>query len=175
MSSVWTGEGPTRRRKSDRLRISIVVVILLLLEFYLRPSLIQGRGMPDFLLLALWILCLRLPPGWAAVVGLVVGATIDILSPARFGANMIAHVLLGFTAAWGRAVFFADHVIVNAGLFFVGTWLRNIMVLALSGAALGTLTAEALVWGPVQGLTTALVGTVIVILFRDWLAIRVER
>ncbi len=152
-----------------------MVVILLLLEFYLRPSLVQGRGMPDFLLLALLILCLRLPPGWAAVAGLVVGATIDVLSPARFGANMIAHVLLGFGAAWGRAVFFADHVIVNVGLFFVGTWLRNILVLLLSGAAIGTLSAEAALWGPLQGLTTAMVGTVIVILFRDWLAIRIDR
>lgn len=175
MSNVWTGEGPTRRRRSDRLRISLVVMILLLLEFYLRPSLVQGRGMPDFLLLALLLLCLRFPPGWAAVIGLVVGATIDLLTPARFGANMIAHVLLGFTAAWGRAVFFADHVIVNAGLFFVGTWIRNLLVLLLSGATLGALTAEALIWGPLQGLTTALVGTVIVILFRDWLAIRIER
>ncbi len=175
MSNVWTGEGPSHRRRSDRLRISLVIGILLLLEFYLRPSLIEGRGMPDFLLLALLILCLRLSPGWAAVMGLLVGATLDVLTPARFGANMIAHVILGYSAAWGRAVFFADHVIVNAGLFFVGTWVRNLLVLLLSGAAIARLGAEAAMWGPLQGLTTAMVGTVIVILFRDWLAIRIER
>ena len=134
MSNVWTGEGPTRRRRSDRLQISLVIGILLLLEFYLRPSLVEGRGMPDFLLLTLLILCLRLSPGWAAVTGLLVGATIDVLTPARFGANMLVHTLIGYASAWGRAVFFADHVVVAAGLFFAGTWIRNLLVLLLSGA-----------------------------------------
>lgn len=175
MSSVWTGEGPTRRRRSDRLQISLVIGILLLLEFYLRPSLVEGRGMPDFLLLALLILCLRLSPGWAAVVGLLVGGTIDVLTPARFGANMLVHVLIGYAAAWGRAVFFADHVIVAAGLFFAGTWVRNLLVLLLSGATLPRLGAEAALWAPLQGATTALVGTAVIILFRDWLAIRIDR
>jgi rod shape-determining protein MreD len=175
MSSVWTGEGPSRRRRSDRLQISMVIGILLLLEFYLRPSLVEGRGMPDFLLLSLLILCLRLSPGWAAVAGLLVGATIDVLSPARFGANMLVHVLLGFSSAWGRAVFFADHVVVAAGLFFVGTWVRNLLVLLLSGATLGRLGAEAVIWGPLQGASTTLVGIVVLILFSNWLAIRIDR
>lgn len=175
MSMLWTGEGPGRRRRSDRMRISLVIAILLLLEFYLRPSLIDSRGMPDFLLLALLLLCLRLSPGWAAVAGLIVGLTIDVLSPARFGSNMIAHVLLGYGASWGRAVFFADNVVVNAGLFFAGTWLRNMLVLFLSGATIGQLGSEALIWAPLQGITTALVGVVVVILFHDWLAIRIDK
>lgn len=153
----------------------MVIGILLLLEFYLRPSLVEGRGMPDFLLLALLLLCLRLSPGAAAVVGLCVGIVMDVLSPARFGANMLAHVLLGWGAAWGRAVFFADNLAVNAGLFFVGTWVRNLLVLLLSGATLGTLGAEAFFWSPLQGLTTAIVGVVVVVLFRDWLALRIDR
>ncbi|MCA9767453.1 MAG: rod shape-determining protein MreD [Gemmatimonadetes bacterium] len=175
MSNVWTGEGPTRRRRSDRLQISLVIGILLLLEFYLRPSLVEGRGMPDFLLLTLLILCLRLSPGWAAVTGLLVGATIDVLTPARFGANMLVHTLIGYASAWGRAVFFADHVVVAAGLFFAGTWIRNVLVLLLSGAPVARLGAEAVFWGPLQAGSTALVGTAVVILFRDWLAIRIDR
>lgn len=175
MSNVWTGEGPRRRRSSDKLRIAIVISMLVLLEFYLRPSLVEGRGMPDFLLLALLLLCLRISPGAAALAGLAVGIVVDVLSPARFGANMLAHVLLGSGAAWGRAVFFADNVAVNAGLFFVGTWVRNILVLVLSGTTLAQLGAEALLWAPLQGLTTALVGVVVVLLFREWLAIRIER
>lgn len=175
MSNLWTGEGPRRRRSSDQLRIGLVITILLLLEFYLRPSLVEGRGVPDFLLLGLLLLCLRFSAGTAALMGLVVGLVIDVLSPARFGANMIAHVALGYGAAWGRAVFFADNVAVNAGLFFVGTWFRNIAVLALSGASLGRIGAEAVFWGPLQGISTAAVGLLIVVLFRDWLAIRIER
>jgi rod shape-determining protein MreD len=175
VSNLWTGEGPRYRRSSDRVRVTLVIAILLLLEFYLRPSLIEGRGMPDFLLLALLLFCLRVSPGVAALVGLCVGFVIDVLAPARFGANMLAHVLLGWGAAWGRAVFFADNLAVNAGLFFVGTWVRNMLVLLLSGTSLGVLGAEALVWSPLQGITTAMVGVVVVILFRDWLAIRFDR
>ncbi len=175
MSNVWTGEFRQFRRSSDRLRVAIVIGLLLLLEFYLRPSLVEGRGMPDFLLLALLLLCLRLRPGMAAIVGLLVGSVIDVLSPARFGANMLAHTLLGWGAAWGRAVFFADNIAVNAGLFFFGTWVRNMLVLLLIGAALARLGVEAILWSPLQGLTTAVVGVLVVLFFRDWLAIRIER
>jgi hypothetical protein len=111
----------------------------------------------------------------AAVVGLLVGIVMDVLVPARFGANMLAHVLLGWGAAWGRGVFFADNLAVNAGLFFIGTWVRNMLVLLLSGTTLGALGSEAIFWSPLQGITTAMVGVVVVILFRDWLAIRIER
>lgn len=175
MSSVWTGEFQRVRRSSDRFRVALVLLILLLLEFYLRPSLIEGRGMPDLLLLALLLLCLRLSPGMAAMAGLTVGFVIDVLTPSRFGAAMLAHVILGWGAAWGRGVFFADNIAVNAGLFFVGTWVRNILVLFLSGTTMSALGAEALVWSPLQGITTAAVGIVVVMMFRDWLAIRIER
>lgn len=175
MSNVWTGEAPRMRRSSDRLRVALVIGILLLVEFYLWPSLVESRGAPDFLLLALLLLCLRASPGTAAVMGLAVGLVIDVLSAGRFGANILAHVMIGWAAAWGRAVFFADNIAVNAGLFFVGTWVRNLLVLLLSGATVGTLVSEALLWSPMQGLGTALVGVVVVVLFRDWLAIRIER
>ena len=65
-------------------------------------------------------------------------------------------------------------MLVNAGLFFVGTWLRNMLMLAISGASLGELAVEATIWAPIQGATTALTGLLIVVLFRDWLAIRAE-
>jgi rod shape-determining protein MreD len=148
--------------------------MLLLLEFYLRPSLVEGRWVPDFLVLALLLLCLRSRPGVAAIYGLLVGVVIDVLTPARFGANMLAHVLVAWTAAWGRAVFFPDNVVVNAGVFFVGTWVRNMLVLVLSGTTLSQLGMEAVFWSPLQGASTAAVGVVIVLLFRDWLAIRID-
>ncbi len=174
MSHVWTGEGPRGRRRSDRLQVALVIGLLLIVEFYLRPSLIEGRGMPDLLLLSLLLMAIRLPPGYAAVAGLVTGFIIDVLSPARFGANLLAHVLIGWGAAWGRAVFFADNLVVNAALFFGATWVRNILVLLLSGTSLGGLGAEALMWGPLQGATTAITGVLVVILFRERLAIRIE-
>jgi len=175
VSHVWTGTGPGRgRRRSDRLQVGVVILILLGLEFYLRPSLIAGRGMPDLLLLVLVLLSIRTSPGKAAVIGLIVGFVMDVLTPARFGANILAHVLVAFSAAAGRAVFFPDHLLVNAGLFFIATWVRNLLVLVFAGTSLGALGAEALMWAPLQGLTTAMAGTLIVLLFRDWLAIRIE-
>lgn len=174
MSHVWTGTGPRGRRRSDKAQVALVVLILLGLEFYLRPSLIAGRGMPDFLLLVLVLLAIRGSPGRAAVIGLVIGFLMDVLTPARFGANILAHVLVGFSAAAGRAVFFPDHLLVNAALFFIATWVRNLLVLVLAGTSWSGLGAEALMWAPLQGLTTAMVGSVIILLFRDWLAIRIE-
>jgi rod shape-determining protein MreD len=175
MSHVWTGTGPGRgRRRGDRLQVAVVVLILLGLEFYLRPSLIAGKGMPDLLLLVMVLLAIRTSPGKAALIGLVGGFVMDVLTPAHFGANILAHVLVGFSAAAGRAVFFPDHLLVNAGLFFIATWVRNLLVVTLAGTSLAAFGAEALMWAPLQGLTTAMVGTVIILLFRDWLAIRIE-
>ena len=174
MSSVWTGEGPRHRRSSDKFRVAVVIVGLLLLEFYLRPSLVEGRGMPDFLLLGLLILAIRQRPGSAAMTGFAVGFLVDVLTPARFGAGILAHVLVGWGAAWGRSVFFADNLLVTAGVFFVGTWLRNLFVLLFSGTSPGRMLTEMLLWSPLQGLTTAAVGVVVVMLFRDWLAIRMD-
>ncbi len=175
MSHVWTGEGPRGRRRNDGFQAGLVILILLGLEFYLRPSLIEGRGMPDFLLVALVLLAIRTGPGTAALIGLGVGLLMDVLTPARFGANMLAHVLVGWSAAVGRAIFFPDNLVVNAGLFFLATWVRNVLVLTVAGTSWAELGAEMVLWAPLQGLTTAMVGTVIVLLFRDWLAIRIER
>ena len=166
------------RSSSDRgegVRVATVLVILLLLEFYLRPSLTDWRGMPDFLVLALLLLAIRQQPGAAAVTGLVVGLLADVLTPARFGAGILAHVVVGWGASWGRGIFFADNLVVNAALFFVGTWVRDVLVQVLSGTSLSQLWIEAIWWAPLQGATTAAVGIAIVLLFREWLAIRIER
>lgn len=161
--------------RGEGVRAAVVLVILLLLEFYLRPSLTDWRGMPDFLVLALLLLAIRQPPGSAAVTGFLIGLLVDILTPARFGAGILAHVLVGWGAAWGRGIFFADNLFVNAALFFVGTWLRDVVVQILSGTSLTQLWVEAIWWAPLQGATTAAVGVLFVLLFREWLAIRIEQ
>ncbi len=163
-----------RGRAPSRWRLVAAVCLLLLLEFYVRPSLIAGRGMPDFLMLVLLLLAMRQPPGLAAVTGLVVGTIADVLTPARFGAGMLAHTIVAWSASWGRAIFFPDNLLVNAGVFFFGTWLRNVLVLVLSGTPPGQLLIEALVWSPLQGLSTALAGVFVVVVLRDWFAIRID-
>ena len=37
-----------------------------------------------------------------------------------------AHTVVGYLAAWGRAVFFADNMLVNAAFVAVGLWVRDL-------------------------------------------------
>ncbi|HEY4101592.1 MAG TPA: rod shape-determining protein MreD [Gemmatimonadales bacterium] len=163
-----------RSRRSDRWRVVFVLVLLMFLEFYLRPSLFESHAAPDFLLLVLLLLAIRERPGAGAFTGFIIGLVIDALTPARFGAGILAHVLVGWGAAWGRGLFFADNLLVNAALFFVGTWVRDLLVLLFSGTPLHALPSELLVWAPLQALTTAIAGVIVVAVFRDWLAIRID-
>lgn len=167
-----------RRRRGhagDRLRVAFVLLILLLLEFYLRPSIVAGQhGLPDFLILMLLLLAIREEPGIGALTGFVIGLVIDVMNPARFGAGMLANVLVGWGAAYGRSIFFADNILVNGALFFIGTWVRDVLMLLFSGTPLRALPVEVLLWAPLQAVSTAVVGVIVVVVFRNWLAIRIE-
>ncbi|HKP30287.1 MAG TPA: rod shape-determining protein MreD [Gemmatimonadales bacterium] len=152
----------------------LVLAVLILLHFYLRPRLYAGRGAPDFLLLALLILAFRSRPGGAAIAGFLVGLVEDVLSPSRFGAAMLANTLVAYVAAWGRAVFFADNLLVNFGLFALGTWLRNLLVFLVSGVGVGAFLASVTMWGTLQALSTALAGTLVILAIRHRVDFRLE-
>lgn len=174
MTGFRAGERNRRTRSTDRFRVGLVVLLLVFADAYLVPSVVAGAWVPDLLLLSLLLLAIRQTPGRAAVIGFVIGLVMDVLTPAHFGAGILSHVLVGWGAAWGRSVFFADNLFVNAALFLIGTWVRNLLVLVLSGTALPELLVQLAVWSPLQGLSTAAVGVLVVILFRDWLAIRID-
>jgi rod shape-determining protein MreD len=160
-------------RKTDRYRYILVLVGLVVLHFTVRARLGGDRIAPDFLLLALLIYTIRAQPGRSAAAGFVIGLLRDALTPASFGAGALAHTLVGYLSSWAKAVFFAENVFVNGCLFFAGTWLRNLIVLLASGRIAGAqLGWELLVWSPLQSLTTAAVGIVVLWLFSGWLAIR---
>lgn len=154
--------------------MALVLLLLVVAHFYVRPRLWDDRTAPDFLLLALLLFAIRSRPGAAAVAGFVVGLVTDVLSPARFGAGALAHTLVGYLAAWGRAVFFPDNLLVNAGLFALGTWLRTLIVLVASGVAAGELLNTIAIWSPIQAVLTAFAGVVVVLTFREWLSLRLE-
>jgi rod shape-determining protein MreD len=160
------------RRGSGQLLLGFA--LLAALHFYVRPRLWDSRVAPDFLLLALMLVAIRARPGIAALAGFIVGVVNDVLTPASFGAGALAHTVVGYLAAWGRAVFFPDNLLVNAGLFAGGVMLRNTLMLLASGTPAGQLSAGLLVWAPLQAITTAVAGTVILLLFRNWFAIRIE-
>lgn len=160
--------------RSDRTRLFLVLGLLVTLQFALRPRLGNPRIAPDFLMTALLVYCIRSRPGDAAVAGFVIGLAGDALNPASFGAGALAHTVVGYLAAWGRAVFFADNLLVNAGFFAAGLWLRDLILLLASNTPADRLVVELGLWSPLEALTTAAAGAAILLLFRRWLDIRLE-
>jgi rod shape-determining protein MreD len=160
--------------RARRIRFALVMLLLVGLQFYVRPRLWSVRVAPDFLMLGLMIFAIRSRPGAAAVAGFIIGFASDALTPARFGAAMLAETLVGYTAAWGRAVFFADNLLVNAGFIAAGVWLRDLLVLVASGTGGRELAAQLFLWSPLLALSTAVTGVLVLALFRDWLDIRLE-
>jgi len=162
-------------RRSDRYRFVVILAALVVLQFSLRPRLGDDRMAPDFLLVALLIYTIRAQPGKSAAAGFVVGLLRDALTPASFGAGALAHTLVGYLSAWSKAVFFAENLFVNGCLFFAGTWVRNLVMAVASGKMRGGMLGwELLVWSPIQSLTTALVGVLVLWLFGRHLAIRMS-
>lgn len=158
-----------------RVRLVAVLLLLLVLHFVLRPFLGDVRVAPDLLLLALLAYAIQARPGHAAIAGFIVGLVADSLTPVAFGAGILAHTCVGYLAAWGKAVFFAESLPVSAGFFFVGSWLRDLMVLVAGGHMTeGTLFWQLVVWSPLKALTTAAVGAVVLVLFRQWLDVRIR-
>jgi rod shape-determining protein MreD len=160
-------------RRGD-LRLYLGFLLLAALQFYVRPRVWDGRAAPDFLFLALMLIAVRARPGIAALAGFLTGLMSDVLSPASFGAAALAHTVVGYLAALGRSVFFPDNLLINAGLFAVGVWVRNALVLLASGTPSGQLSAGLFVWSPLQALSTAVAGAFLLLLFRNWFAIRLE-
>jgi rod shape-determining protein MreD len=160
------------RRGEGRLYLGFA--LLLALHFYVRPRIFDGRAAPDFLFLALMLVATRSRPGVAAVAGFLFGMVSDALTPAALGTGALANTVVGYLAAWGRAVFFPDNVVVNAGLFAAGLWVRNAIILLSSGTPSAQLTSGLLVWAPLQAISSAIAGILLLLILRDWFAIRLE-
>lgn len=160
------------RRGDGRLYLGFAVLVAL--HFYVRPRIFDGRAAPDFLFLALMLVAIRARPGLAALAGFAFGMVSDALTPATLGAGALANTVVGYLAAWGRAVFFPDNVLVNAGLFAGGVWVRNAIILLASGTPSAQLSNGLLVWAPLQALSSAIAGILLLLILRDWFAIRLE-
>ena len=158
----------------SRVQLLMVMLVLLVLQFYLRPRLGNARLSPDFLLIALILFAMRSGAGAGALAGFLIGLIEDTLTPARFGAGALAHTLVGYFAAWGRAVFFAENMLVNAAFVAVGLWFRDLIVLVTSGTEHPQLLTELLLYSPLQALTTAGFALLVLITFRAWFSIRLD-
>jgi rod shape-determining protein MreD len=160
--------------RASRLQLAGVLLLLVVLHFYVRPRLWGPRVSPDFLFVGLMLYAMRSGPGAAALAGFLVGLTADALTPARFGAGALAHTVVAYLASWGRAVFFADNLLVNAAFVAVGLWIRDLLVLAVSGTGDRPLLAELAVYSPLQALTSALFALLVLVIFREWFSIRLD-
>lgn len=160
--------------RASRLQLLLVILLLVLLHFYVRPRLWSARVSPDFLLMALIFYAMRSGPGVGALAGFAVGLVGDALTPAHFGAGALAHTVVGYLAAWARSLFFADNLLVNGAFIAAGVWFRNLIVLITSGTASGQLLVELTIYSPLQALTTAAFALLSLFVFRQWFAIRLE-
>jgi rod shape-determining protein MreD len=160
--------------RANRVQLALVMGLLVLLHFYLRPRLGSARLSPDFLLIALVFFAMRAGPGAGAIAGFVVGLVNDALTPAAFGAGALAHTVVGYLAAWGRAVFFADNLLVNAGFVAVALWVRDLILLVASGTPQGRLLVDLTLNTPLQALSTAVFALLVLAAFREWFAIRLD-
>ena len=158
----------------SRVQLLLVMLLLMVLQFYLRPRLWDARISPDFLLIALMLFAMRSSPGVAALAGFAVGLIADTLTPARFGAGALAHTLVGYLGSWGRSVFFADNILVNAAFVAAGLWMRDLIVLLASGTDHRQLFTELTLYSPLQAVTTAGYALVVLITFRSMFSIRLD-
>ena len=160
--------------RANRVQLLLVMALLVLLHFYLRPRLGSARVSPDFLLIGLVLFAMRAGPGAGALAGFAVGVVTDALTPAAFGAGALAHTVVGYLAAWGRAVFFADNLLVNAAFVAVAVWVRDLVLLLASGTGQGRLLMELTLNSPLQALSTAVFALLVLAAFREWFAIRLD-
>ncbi len=162
-------------KAASRAQVTFGIIILLLLQFYVRPRLWDSRFAPDFVMVGLVLIALRGGPGVGAVAGFLVGLANDALTPARFGASALAHTLVGYLAAQTRAFFFADNLAVNAAFLAGAVWLRDLIVLVASGTSQEGLINGLLFEAPLRALSTAVAGSLILVVFRGWFGIRLEQ
>lgn len=155
--------------RGGRIPLWVFFAVLAWLQFYVRPRFVGVPWAPDFLLIALLVHARRQPPGPAAIAGFMVGLLVDVLAPTRFGAAMLAHTTVAYLGSRGRTLFYADTVLEIGRLFFVGTMLRNVILLAAawgigSGVTLPALGGTVLL----QSATTAVAGTLVMLAIRRW-------
>jgi rod shape-determining protein MreD len=160
--------------RADRSRLWAVLGMLAVLHFAVRPRLGAPAVAPDFLMVALLLYAIRSRPGTAALAGFLIGLAGDAVAPSRIGAGALAHTVVGYLAAWGRAVFFPDNLFVNGLVIALGVWIRNAILLIASGPSSGSLTMSLLVWSPLQAVTTAITAALVLVFFQRWLDIRLE-
>jgi rod shape-determining protein MreD len=150
-------------------RAIITFLIFVVLHYTLRP-LLGWRAPMDFLVLALLLGAVRVRPGTAAVLGFILGLVSDSLAPEALGAGAMAMTVVGFGAAYLKAVFFADNIVLNAFFFFLGKWVFDIIYFLGEQRVHGVeLVQQLLLWSPLSAAVTAAAGVLLLFIMRPLL------
>ncbi len=165
-----------RRVRGRTLRFTAVMVLLLVLQFAVRPRLGDARFTPDFLLIAVLFLAIRTRPGIGAVAGFVSGISVDAVAPTAFGAAALAWTITGFLGGWIKVLVFAENVVMTALFVVAAAWLRDVIqVVAANQLSGGGLAWQLLVVSPGAALSTGVAALIVLLLFRGWLGLRSAR
>lgn len=144
-----------------RLMLATMLVALVALHFTLRP-LLDWRAGVDFLVIAVLLVAVRVRPGAAALVGLLVGTAMDSMTPEALGAGALAMTLMAFLASRLKAAFFTDELGLNAAFVFLGKLVYDWVSLVAEGRLTGmSLVWQAVAWTPLSALATAAVGLLV--------------
>ena len=151
------------------LRAAAIFLLLVFLHYTLRP-LLGWRAPMDFLLLALLLSAIRVRPAAGALIGLALGLVSDSLTPDALGAGAIAMTIVGYLAAWLKAVFFADNIALNAFFFFLGKWVFDVIYFVVENRIGGIeLVQQLLLWSPLSAAATSLAGVLLILVMRPLL------
>jgi rod shape-determining protein MreD len=145
-------------------------VLLVLAHFTVRP-LIGGPVPIDFLTVAVLFSAVRLRPGFAALLGFLAGIAIDSLTLDGFGTAALAYTLIGYTASWLKAAFFTENLGLTVLFIVAGKWSFDVLTLLIGGGfANDGWSRQVLLWSPLAGLLSAVVGVLLLLLARPWFA-----
>ncbi len=136
------------------LRDALLLFVLVVLHFSLRPLFMEWPVAPDLLTAAVLLGSLSLRAGNAALLGCMLGLLEEAIGLAG-GWTVLLYTLAGFVGARFRDVIFADVRFFVPLYLFLATWLIHVAIAALT-ASLDATTG--LVIAPADALLKALIG-----------------
>jgi len=146
--------------------LSILVPAFVILHFFLHLGLGIGRGVPDFLTVALLLAAREVGMGPAGGIGFFFGLLEDSFSVLAFGANTLTMTLVGILGARTRDLFVGDSHLFFFWYLASGIWLRGLVHWVVVGEGLREPFKNAvLVDGTVAAFYGALVGVIFLIPF----------
>jgi rod shape-determining protein MreD len=149
-------------RSSRVIVLAVLFVTLVTLHFTLRP-LLDWRAGVDFMVIAALVVAVRVRPGVAALVGLLLGAAMDAMTPDALGAGALAMTLMSFGASRLKAGFFTDDLGLHAVFVFTGKVFFDFVATFAEGRLSGmSLLWQLVAWTPLSALATAAVGIVVI-------------